>query len=271
MNIADISLKFPLPKSGLEEDMFFANIDTHFVTTLKKLEAKNTIRDSGEILEYQSDINSTMRKILLDWLFEISQHMKLLPETYCLTVYLLDTVLRLYKIHRGVLQLTGCVCSMLACKWEESTVPTIDDYVYVSDMCFTRSEFKYFEVGVLNILGHDLWVAKPIDFVYLNTFGFDNELKSIIEYLIILSLFEVSIQTLSPSVVAASVIRIACDMTSVTPPSYFKDDEVATKLLRKTLAKAHYCKWCYNVYKLYTYNKYHNVSKRIDIKFSKIT
>jgi cyclin A len=55
-----------------------------------------------------------MRAILLDWLVEVCVKFRLTPETYYLTVNLLDRYLTSAVVQRNQLQLVGVTCLLLA-------------------------------------------------------------------------------------------------------------------------------------------------------------
>ena len=50
-------------------------------------------RPMTNYMDYQKDINPSMREILTDWLIEVHLKFKLLPETLYLTVNLIDRFL----------------------------------------------------------------------------------------------------------------------------------------------------------------------------------
>ena len=54
-------------------------------------------------MDYQKDINPSMREILTDWLIEVHQKFKLLPETLYLTISLIDRYLSTTSILRNKL------------------------------------------------------------------------------------------------------------------------------------------------------------------------
>lgn len=51
-------------------------------------------------LEHQPDINAKMRGILIDWLVDVTNKFKLLPQTLFLTVNLIDWFLALHSVPR---------------------------------------------------------------------------------------------------------------------------------------------------------------------------
>jgi cyclin A len=66
----------------------------------------------GYIENVQLDITSNMRGTLVDWLVEVADEYKLLPETLHLSVSYIDRFLSLNTLNRRKLQLLG-VSSML--------------------------------------------------------------------------------------------------------------------------------------------------------------
>lgn len=67
----------------------------------------------------QSFIQSRMRKILLDWIIEVTSQLHFKRQTFHLTVALLDSFLTLYhNLELNKLQLTGVTCLIIASKFE---------------------------------------------------------------------------------------------------------------------------------------------------------
>eukprot|EP00966_Prymnesium_polylepis_P129988 3006109-Prymnesium_polylepis.1 len=64
----------------------------------------------------QTDINGTMRAILIDWLVEVHLKLKLQPETLHLTVSLIDRFLEKVPAMRNKLQLAGVTAMFIASK-----------------------------------------------------------------------------------------------------------------------------------------------------------
>ena len=62
----------------------------------------------------QTDINSSMRAILIDWLVEVSEEYKLIPQTLYLSVSYIDRFLSHMSVLRGKLQLVGAACMLVA-------------------------------------------------------------------------------------------------------------------------------------------------------------
>lgn len=63
-----------------------------------------------------------------------------MEETLFLTVSLIDRFLERQTVVRKNLQLVGVTAMLLACKYEEVSVPLVEDLVLVSDKAYTRKE-----------------------------------------------------------------------------------------------------------------------------------
>ena len=61
-------------------------------------------------------------------------------ETLYLTVNLIDRFLSKQAVVRKKLQLVGLVALLLACKYEEVSVPIVEDLVVISDKAYTRND-----------------------------------------------------------------------------------------------------------------------------------
>ena len=57
-----------------------------------------------------------------------------------LTVNLIDRFLERQAVIRNKLQLVGVTAMLIACKYEEVTVPTVEDFILITDKAYTRNE-----------------------------------------------------------------------------------------------------------------------------------
>lgn len=63
-----------------------------------------------------------------------------MDETLFLTVNLIDRFLEHQTVARKKLQLVGVTAMLLACKYEEVSVPVVEDLILISDKAYTRDE-----------------------------------------------------------------------------------------------------------------------------------
>lgn len=63
-----------------------------------------------------------------------------MDETLFLTVNIIDRFLSRQTVIRKKLQLVGVTAMLLACKYEEVSVPVVEDLILISDRAYTRHE-----------------------------------------------------------------------------------------------------------------------------------
>lgn len=73
-------------------------------------------------------------------LLQVHDKFELMNETLFLTVNLIDRFLSKQPVVRKKLQLVGLVALLLACKYEEVSVPIVEDLVVISDKAYTKKD-----------------------------------------------------------------------------------------------------------------------------------
>jgi len=71
---------------------------------------------------------------------QVHDKFDLMKETLFLTVNLIDRFLSQQTVMRKKLQLVGLVAMLLACKYEEVSVPVVGDLILISDKAYARKE-----------------------------------------------------------------------------------------------------------------------------------
>ncbi|XP_057969821.1 cyclin-A2-4 [Malania oleifera] len=174
-------------------------------------------RPSSNFMEtVQRDITQCMRGILVDWLVEVSEEYKLVPDTLYLTVHLIDLFLSQNYIERQRLQLLGITCMLIASKYEEICAPHVEDFCFITDSTYTREEVLKMESRVLNNFGFQ--ISAPTTKTFLRRFvraaqaTYKNpsfELEYLANYLAELTLLEYDFLNYIPSLIAASAVFLA--------------------------------------------------------------
>ncbi|KAI3451389.1 hypothetical protein Pfo_008054 [Paulownia fortunei] len=192
--------KDPLAVADYVEDLY---------VYYKKMESSSCV--SPGYMVQQFDINERMRAILIDWLIEVHHKFELRDETLFLTVNLIDRFLAKQSMVRKKLQLVGLVAMLLACKYEEVSVPVVDDLVFISDKAYTRKEILEMERLMLNTLQFNMSVPTPYVFMrrFLKAAQSDRKLELLSFFLIELCLVEYEMLKHPPSFLAAAAIYSA--------------------------------------------------------------
>nr|CAD1840770.1 unnamed protein product [Ananas comosus var. bracteatus] len=184
----------------------------------------------------QFDINEKMRAILIDWLIEVHYKFELMEETLFLTVNVIDRFLALQTVVRKKLQLVGVTAMLLACKYEEVSVPVVDDLVLICDRAYTRGEVLEMERLMVNTLQFNMSVPTPYVFMRRFLKAAQSDKKSSYHFFLIeLSLVEYQMLKFRPSHLAAAAIY--------TAQSTLSGSSTGAKLVRCTpcTQKSNFC------------------------------
>lgn len=129
-------------------------------------------------MKKQDDINSSMRAILMDWLVEVAEEYKLLPQTLYLTVNYIDRFLSVMSVKRGKLQLVGTACMLLASYHSTHQIPK---YVLAPSLFFWVSKFDMHNLNILVLMSLSLSIPLMMMIVSVRTSSF--QIKLISQYL----------------------------------------------------------------------------------------
>lgn len=121
--------------------------------------------DGDEKYDYfkliQSEIKPHMRKIVSDWILEVTEEQQCQPEVFALAVNYMDRFLSRVDIRKSQFQLVACVCIFVASKFKESNPICADKLAVYTDFSVRTDEITQWEIFVLNILGWDLSATTP--------------------------------------------------------------------------------------------------------------
>ncbi|KAL3630171.1 hypothetical protein CASFOL_023155 [Castilleja foliolosa] len=192
--------KDPLAVVDYVEDLY---------TFYKKMEKSSGV--SPGYMAQQFDINERMRAILIDWLIEVHHKFELRDETLFLTVNLIDRFLAKQSVVRKKLQLVGLVAMLLACKYEEVSVPVVEDLVFISDKAYSRQQVLEMERLMLNTLQFNMSVPTPYVFMrrFLKAAQSDKKLEQLSFFLLELCLAEYEMLKYPASLLASAAIYTA--------------------------------------------------------------
>lgn len=175
----------------------------------KKTEVSSCV--SPNYMDRQFDINEKMRAILIDWLIEVHYKFDLMEETLFLTINLIDRFLERCTVIRKKLQLVGMTAMLLACKYEEVSVPIVEDFVLISDKAYTRKDVLDMEKLMVNTLQFHMSVPTPYVFMrrFLKAAQSEKKLEFLSFFLIELCMVEYEMLKFQPSLLVAAAIYTA--------------------------------------------------------------
>jgi len=107
------------------------------------------------------------RTSIVDWIISINKGFNFFEETVFLAISLFDRICRSRLIVKGHLQLYASTCLFIASKMEETSTPTLSDFIYICENAYQESEFIECERIILRTLKFD--VAYHTSFTCINT------------------------------------------------------------------------------------------------------
>ncbi|XP_028277970.1 cyclin-A1 [Parambassis ranga] len=131
-------------------------------------EREMKLRARPDCLEKHPELSSGMRVILVDWLVEVVQEYRLLSETLHLAVNYVDRFLSCTAyLKRKKLQLVGTAALMIAAKFEEISPPELNEFVYITDSTYTKTEVLRMEHTLLMVLNYKMAAPTINQFLHL--------------------------------------------------------------------------------------------------------
>ncbi|PHT42964.1 hypothetical protein CQW23_16989 [Capsicum baccatum] len=136
---------------------------------------------------------------------------ELMEETLYLTMNLIDRFLVVQSLIREKLQLVGVTALLLACKYEEVSVPIVEDLILISDKAYARKEVLEMEKLMVNALQFNMTVPTTYMFMrrFLKASQSDKKMELVSFFLIDLCLVEYEMLRFPPSMFAAVAVFTA--------------------------------------------------------------
>jgi G2/mitotic-specific cyclin-B2 len=156
-------------------------------------------------------VTTKMRSVLIDWLIQVHLKFHLLHETLYLCVQIIDAYLEAMDVSKMQLQLVGVTAMFVASKYEEMYVPAIEDFVYMTDNTYTKSEIRQMEISILKTL--NFMFGKPLPLHFLRRFSkagrADPKQHTLGKYFMELSLHDAEFSNMDPSYLAAASLCLS--------------------------------------------------------------
>ncbi|XP_030573134.1 G2/mitotic-specific cyclin-A [Drosophila novamexicana] len=199
-----------LPRNDRQRFFEVVQYQRDILQNFRECEKKH--RPKAQYMRRQTDINHSMRTILVDWLVEVAEEYKLDTETLYLSVSYLDRFLSQMSVKRSKLQLVGTAAMYIASKYEEIYPPDVGEFVFLTDDSYTKAQVLRMENVFLKILSFNL--CTPTPYVFINTYAvlcdMPEKLKYMTLYICELSLLEgESYMQYLPSLISSASLAFA--------------------------------------------------------------
>ncbi|KAK3378374.1 cyclin-like protein [Podospora didyma] len=162
-------------------------------------------------MEIQTEIQWSMRSVLMDWLVQVHHRFSLLPETLFLTVNYIDRFLSVKIVSLGKLQLVGATAIFVAAKYEEINCPSVQEIVYMVDEGYSIEEILKAERFMLSMLQFELGWPGPMSFLrrISKADDYDLETRTLAKYFLEVTIMDERFVGCPPSFIAAGAHCLA--------------------------------------------------------------
>jgi len=207
---------------------------------MRNAEAENMF-DCEYISKVQTELRDTSRAFLLEWIIDVHRKFRLTPECLYVTQFILDQYLSRQKIMKSELHLLGVSVLLISTKYEEIYPPELRDLLAVSENKFTRDQVLKKEKEILNKL--EFKITAPSAYRFLESYKRcatifeDKEVFFFAQYILEVSLLDITLMRFKPSELAASALILSCKQLKKTD-CWTKEMEKFTKYKKSDLSNA---------------------------------
>ncbi|KAL1875271.1 hypothetical protein VTK73DRAFT_10227 [Phialemonium thermophilum] len=178
---------------------------------MRDLETKSSMLPNRHYMDIQTELQWSMRSVLMDWLVQVHQRFSLLPETLFLAVNCIDRFLSVKVISLTKLQLVGATAILVAAKYEEINCPSVQEIVYMVDGGYTADEILKAERFMLSMLEFELGWPGPMSFLrrISKADDYDLETRTLAKYFLEVTIMDERFVGSPPSFLAAGAHCLA--------------------------------------------------------------
>ncbi|KAK0568505.1 B-type cyclin [Tilletia horrida] len=179
-------------------------------------QCEKTTMANPHYMDFQNEMDWSMRATLIDWLMQIHVRYHMLPETLWIAINLADRFLSVRVVSLAKLQLVGVTAMFIAAKYEEILAPTVDDLVrLMTNSGYTRDEILKGERIVLSTLEFNVSkYCSPYSWVrrISKADEYDIQTRTLCKFLIECTLLDHRFLRIKPSTIAAIGMFLAKKM-----------------------------------------------------------
>ena len=179
-----------------------------FLETYCREEKTLEFKIKPNFMKNQQDINCRMRAIIVNWIIEVHDRFKLLPDTLFLSIIIFDRYMSIINnIDKNRLQLIGVTSLLIACKYEEIFSPEVRDFICILDREYEREDLMEEENNILKILKFEVTYPSSLRYyeILRIKFGIEERYYKYGNYLLELCLLDCKFSKYLQAVIATTV------------------------------------------------------------------
>ncbi|WWC90823.1 uncharacterized protein L201_005760 [Kwoniella dendrophila CBS 6074] len=173
---------------------------------------EESVMPNPKYMDFQTEIEWTMRTTLIDWLLQVHLRYHMLPETLWIAINLVDRFLSVRVVSLVKLQLVGVTAMFIAAKYEEILAPSVEEFVYMTENGYTKDEILKGERIILQTLDFTVssycspysWVRK-----ISKADDYDIQTRTLSKFLMEVTLLDHRFLRCKPSMIAAIGMYLA--------------------------------------------------------------
>lgn len=176
--------------------------------------------NSHKLFKFQTELNSTMRYILVDWLVEVAVMKDFPSQIVHIAVSCVDQYLMQRKVQRSELQLLGITCMLIAARFQGTDIVTIREAAWLTDGTYKYEEVVRMMGEVMSSIKGQVRVLTIPDFLQLfcSLAAVSQKTECIAGYVADLSILHTECGRFSPAVTAASSVLLANAIQQIATP-----------------------------------------------------
>ncbi|OWZ42086.1 cyclin [Cryptococcus neoformans c45] len=176
---------------------------------------EETVMPNPRYMDFQTEIEWTMRTTLIDWLLQVHLRYHMLPETLWIAVNIVDRFLSTRVVSLVKLQLVGVTAMFIAAKYEEILAPSVEEFVYMTENGYTKDEILKGERIILQTLDFTISsYCSPYSWVrrISKADDYDVQTRTLSKFLMEVTLLDHRFLRCKPSMIAAIGMYLARKM-----------------------------------------------------------
>ncbi|EIW67370.1 hypothetical protein TREMEDRAFT_40507 [Tremella mesenterica DSM 1558] len=173
---------------------------------------EQSVMPNPRYMDFQTEIEWTMRSTLIDWLLQVHLRYHMLPETLWIAVNLVDRFLSVRVVSLVKLQLVGVTAMFIAAKYEEILAPSVEEFVFMTESGYTKDEILKGERIILQTLDFTISsYCSPYSWVrrISKADDYDIQTRTLSKFLMEVTLLDHRFLRCRPSMIAAVGMYLA--------------------------------------------------------------
>jgi cyclin B len=182
-----------------------------YLETYCREEKTLEFRIKPNFMKYQQEINCRMRAIIVNWIIEVHDRFKLLPDTLFLSIIIFDRYMSIINnIDKNRLQLIGVTSLLIACKYEEIFSPEVRDFICILDRQYEREDLMEEENNILKILKFEVMYPSALRYyeILRIKFGIEERYYKYGNFLLELCLLDCKFSKYLQAIIATTICFI---------------------------------------------------------------